>query len=531
MNRPQQPPSSSLQPAQPTTKIKNMLEQLSRSELQLLAKEHNLKANAKSVRLISQLSAIIDESIEAKESNGFSSHKVAAEVIKEKSIEDVKESSFDEQAAYSEEVKVYSREEMNIKEVQVCECCDATNVHITGCSCLGGNSSHECKHPSKYFLTAARVKEALSAHFTEINLTGLVYEYIGASFVSTWEVGLVLEPESTCHATWKDNNQPDYVELAMCVTLPLSEAGTYDFQVDWGDGSAPEHITCYDEAEHEYDKAGRYDIRIDGTLKGFTFRSRHEEHKTGNRSYLEYVDYLKWMHEYRLQIVDISQWGCVGLEGKNGSQFAECVRLAVSATDVPDLSNVTNMSAMFAYVSKFNCDVSKWNTSNVLDMSRMFYHVSSFNGDVSRWNTSKVTDTSRMFSGCCLFNCDLSRWNTSNITNMMHMLSGASSFNGSLSGWDTNNVTNMDSMLLGCDSFTGHRPRLQRPRVTPPRAHVRPQPGFNKEVMKYLMRCGTPPNTYSFCTTYDSDGTLIIPRFRYATDSESDSDVVVGTEL
>ena len=46
---------------------------------------------------------------------------------------------------------------------------------------------------------------------------------------------------------------------------------------------------------------------------------------------------------------------------------------------------------MFA-CSKFNNDISKWDTSSVIDMSIMFYD-SKFNDDISEWDLSSVVDT------------------------------------------------------------------------------------------------------------------------------------------
>ena len=55
------------------------------------------------------------------------------------------------------------------------------------------------------------------------------------------------------------------------------------------------------------------------------------------------------------------------------------------------------MDALFMN-SKFNGDISKWDTSNVLNMRIMFYD-SVFNGDISAWNTSNVKDMTCMFKG------------------------------------------------------------------------------------------------------------------------------------
>jgi len=112
-----------------------------------------------------------------------------------------------------------------------------------------------------------------------------------------------------------------------------------------------------------------------------------------------------------------------------------------------DVSNVTNMSGMFAGASLFNGDLSKWNVSNVTDMHGMFINTFSFNGDLSAWNVSNVRNMSYMFYAS-EFNGDISKWNVSNVRNMEWMF-GISSFNGDISKWNVSNVINMEGMFDG----------------------------------------------------------------------------------
>ena len=63
------------------------------------------------------------------------------------------------------------------------------------------------------------------------------------------------------------------------------------------------------------------------------------------------------------------------------------------------------------------------NTSNVVNMRAMFAGTK-FNQDISNWNTSKVTDMSYMFSSATAFNQPLNTWDVSNVTNMSYMFAG-----------------------------------------------------------------------------------------------------------
>ena len=60
--------------------------------------------------------------------------------------------------------------------------------------------------------------------------------------------------------------------------------------------------------------------------------------------------------------------------------------------------------------------IGNWDTSNVTDMSYMFQYASKFNGDIGNWNTSKVTNMVGMFFGANNFNKDyIINWDTSNV--------------------------------------------------------------------------------------------------------------------
>ena len=118
-----------------------------------------------------------------------------------------------------------------------------------------------------------------------------------------------------------------------------------------------------------------------------------------------------------------------------------------------DVSNVTNMYAIFAYAKLFNGDISEWQVSNVTNMASMFYRAKAFNGDISKWEVSKVTRMPGMFSGATKFNRDISRWNVSQVTTMYAMFEGAAAFNQDISRWKVLKVTKMHFMFSGAAAF------------------------------------------------------------------------------
>ena len=149
----------------------------------------------------------------------------------------------------------------------------------------------------------------------------------------------------------------------------------------------------------------------------------------------------------------------------DASSFFENVKGKISfKSTIPlDTSNVVNMRAMFAG-TKFNQDISSWNTSNVTDMSHMFSGATVFNQPLNTWDTSKVTDMSHMFDGATVFNQPLNTWDVSNVTDMSYMFAGVryrdgniynrtSSFNQPLWNWNVSKVTNMSHMFDGARNF------------------------------------------------------------------------------
>ena len=100
-------------------------------------------------------------------------------------------------------------------------------------------------------------------------------------------------------------------------------------------------------------------------------------------------------------------------------------------------------------------DFNDIDTSKITDMSELFRtglfrNIKKFNGNISNWDVSNVTDMHAMFYGCQSFNCDISEWDVSNVTDMHDMFYGCQLFNQDISGWDVSNVTDMRYMFYDC---------------------------------------------------------------------------------
>lgn len=121
--------------------------------------------------------------------------------------------------------------------------------------------------------------------------------------------------------------------------------------------------------------------------------------------------------------------------------------------DVPVLTSVEDMAAMFRFCDNFNSPLTNWDVQKVTTMERMFEGCKSFNQPLNTWNVSKVTEMGSMFHNCAAFDQPLDTWNVSNVTDMNTMFSGCTSFNQPLNTWDVSNVTNMESMFAECSAF------------------------------------------------------------------------------
>ncbi|PHN95553.1 hypothetical protein CSC80_09575 [Maribacter sp. 6B07] len=204
------------------------------------------------------------------------------------------------------------------------------------------------------------------------------------------------------------------------LTIPTNSDYTYSYTVDWGDGSTSSHTR---DVTHTYATAGTYTVSISGVFPHFQLTSSSD----------------------RTNLLSVEQWGGQVWQSMEKS-FQSCHNMVINAVDLPDLSEVTNMSDMFYNASAFNQDISGWDVGNVTDMSYMFYN-SNFNQDIGDWDVGNVTDMAGMFALAIAFNQDIGKWNVSNVTDMAEMFSSATAFNQDIGDWDVGNVTDMAYMF------------------------------------------------------------------------------------
>jgi len=163
---------------------------------------------------------------------------------------------------------------------------------------------------------------------------------------------------------------------------------------------------------------------------------------------------LMAVHMYGINFKEISQWGDV-VWSSMAHAFENSYEMDVTATDKPNLSQVTDMSFMFSQCEKLTGpnNINDWDVSNVTNMRAMFQAALLFNQPLNDWDVSNVGNMSDMFSGAESFNQPLDNWDVSNVRNMRSMFSSARSFNQPLDSWDVSNVRDMAYMFSGAESF------------------------------------------------------------------------------
>lgn len=154
-------------------------------------------------------------------------------------------------------------------------------------------------------------------------------------------------------------------------TLPLVSGSTYDFYVDWGDGSAVDHITAWNQAKatHYYPTSGSYQMSITGTMPRWAF--------TGGGSCTK--------------LLSIDSWGAIAWSSMNEA-FDGCSNMTSIATG-GNFSACTDFYAAFFGCSSLTT-IPAMNWSAATEISYAFYGCSSmvtFSANVSGANTCRFS--------------------------------------------------------------------------------------------------------------------------------------------
>lgn len=296
-----------------------------------------------------------------------------------------------------------------------------------------------------------------------------------------------------------------YPSASNQIWLPVK--GT-NFQIYWEEIGYPTHNATLSNVNSSYQTIVDFGTSLNPVATNATYRLKISN-GAGSIKYIRFIDSDLFpggaggVGDFT-KIQKVEQWGNIQWESMREA-FRGCKNLNIIATDLPNLTNVNDMSYMFAgcetmvYNSTinswnisnvttilgmftgchlFNQPIGNWNTSNITNMGStfltawafnqpltnwdtssvetmgsMFAHSRAFNQPIGNWNLSNVTSTNAMFQQAWAFNQPIGNWNVSNVTNMQAMFNLALVFNQDLSNWDVHHVINMQSMFNFAQSF------------------------------------------------------------------------------
>ena len=205
-------------------------------------------------------------------------------------------------------------------------------------------------------------------------------------------------------------------------TLPLISGGTYNFVVDWGDGTT-NTITAYNQSEitHTYSAgAGSYTIKISGILRGWAFNDGGDKSK----------------------ITNISQFGILNGDVENG--FYGCDNLEITATDIPIFLRLTSsLAGLFRDCTSLSniTNLEKWTSSTATSLEG-FLRNAPINQNISNLITSNITNIDYAIAGTSI-NQDLSSGDFSGITTAVSFAFGT-----------TMSTANYDALLISLGGQT-----------------------------------------------------------------------------
>ncbi|MEQ8243560.1 BspA family leucine-rich repeat surface protein, partial [Fulvivirga sp.] len=314
------------------------------------------------------------------------------------------------------------------------------NGNNASISTVGGTSSgsvfisHNDGNPQDFEISQGATSNGLFSSLAADPLVAsdnfLNSTVVGGNYTSGDTRVVIRSPGPPFVTTWQTTTPGE------SITVPTL-GGPYLYDVDWGDGS-PVETGFTGNAQHNYATAGTYTVSISGTFPRIYFADGGDKDK----------------------IRTIEQWGNIAWTSM-GQAFQGCSNLTYNASDVPDLTLVTDISLMFAGATSFNGDISAWNTTGITFMLGTFSGATSFNQNLTGWNVSNVTTMQELFSGATSFNngeasgasgSPLS-WTTSSLQNTNAMFLGASSFNQNVNSWDVSGVTDMFRMFESATVF------------------------------------------------------------------------------
>ena len=238
-------------------------------------------------------------------------------------------------------------------------------------------------------------------------------------------------------------------EADLVVTL-WNQQGTItnSYDVDWGDGSSDTGVTTADKS-HTYASTGTYEVKITGQFAGL---------RMGRVNATE-----------RAKLTEFTNWGTTQINGVR-DMFTNCLNMTYTATDAPDITNLTATSGTELRSMFIGCDsivtldLSGWTNTGNFSGSALyaFQHMDSLETlNLTGWDLSSVTDFSYVCqnTGDSTNGCEfiMPNLNLAACTTIRNTFSGANVKSFSINGWTfkSSGTVNAASLFQGAEKGTG----------------------------------------------------------------------------
>lgn len=134
-------------------------------------------------------------------------------------------------------------------------------------------------------------------------------------------------------------------------TLPTFTSGTYDYNVDWGDGT-DDDFTGATSRTHTYPVAGTYEVKITGVFPRIFFNNGGD----------------------RLKLLEVLNWGSVGFSNTQAGAFFGCANLSSLAAGATWSETVTVANNMFRNCTSLTQLPADMTLAALLNGSSMFHN-------------------------------------------------------------------------------------------------------------------------------------------------------------
>ncbi len=208
--------------------------------------------------------------------------------------------------------------------------------------------------------------------------------------------------------TWRTTS------LNETITIPTA-SGVYNYDISTSDGQTFTGVNGNQTIT--FGAAGDYDISISGTFPQIFFNNSGDKDK----------------------LIKVKQWGNIAWGSSQNKAFYGVSNCDWTATDFPNWSNVTRMSATFRS-SSFNGNLTNWDFSNVTRIDVAFFGSSSYTGvGLGSIDVGNVTNFSLAIRDTNV-DQNLSSWDITSATNFTSFAQNTtfstSNYDAILIGWE-----------------------------------------------------------------------------------------------